>query len=97
MAYYAYKNTFTRPSTDVAFYENPPEFDQYVKTTYADKLVFSDVEESTDGLTQVRTIFWSSEEDWVAFCTDPECIPVFQSRQAYNEQHGITYRRIVIV
>lgn len=98
MAYYAYQNTFTRPDTSIPFYVYPPEFDQHVKDVYTDtgKIVFADVEHSPDGLIQVRTTFWASEEDWVIFCSDPQCFPVFKDRQTYMDEHGITMQRKII-
>jgi len=96
---YAYKNTYTRPSTSIPFFEYTNEFNQHVQTAYKDtnKIIYASIVDSPDGLVQVRTTYFGTEADWIDFCSDPEIFPMFQERQAYHESVGITMKREIIV
>jgi hypothetical protein len=85
-----------RPSLDIPFLEDPPEwYDHFIKNYHAPGFRKGQVSYSPDKLTETRQIYWISEEKWLAASNhDPVAVENELRHIAYCKEHGISHTRI---
>ena len=83
--------TFIRDSVNVAFYEAPDAFNNYVKQTYVDSgaILLRNIKETPNGLKRTRTVVWRSAADQETFSKDPMVVEEKARRDNYLKQNGI--------
>jgi hypothetical protein len=88
-----YIKQFFRPSKDIDFYQESPEFLSYVKETYVDtKKCISFREKSffdDEELVLISKSVWTSADHFQEFFNDPLVISDVEKLVAYNTAHNI--------
>jgi hypothetical protein len=76
--------TFTRPSVDIAWWQDTPEAQQF-NSLYGN----STVEQSPNGLSFTLTITYDNEAQYLAMLANPTAKTSIDQRIIYNTTHGI--------
>ncbi len=87
--------TFTRPSTDIAWYKQSDSFKAYALETYVDtgKRTLEENSESEDGLTKTWVTIMIDEENQKAYAQDSNVQSFLNARDLYCIQNGISLSR----
>ena len=90
------QRVFTRPNTEVAFYQVTTAFRDHFKSAYKDsgKVLSNTVTVSEDRLKLVISTMWTDEATWNAYRADPVCVEHFTVRNAYNATNNIADERV---
>lgn len=83
--------TYRRPNTTIPFWFNQ-EFHDYVQVNYQNtgKILSFNVVESSDQLSQIRTIVWKDDLTLDEFNWDPNLVTLVNEREAYIETNNFT-------
>jgi hypothetical protein len=87
--------TFTRPSTDIAWFMPSDIFKTYHMETYVNtgKKQVGEVTESADGLTKTWVAIMVDEENQKAYAQDSNVQSFLNARDLYCIQNGISLSR----
>ena len=76
--------TFTRPSVDIAWWQDTAEAEQS-RTLYTN----INIEQSSDGLSFTGTLTYENEAQYLEFLANPNAKTSIHQRIVYNTTHGI--------
>lgn len=80
---------WTRPSTDIKFWQMPAEAAQLFNDRYKDKCLYRNRTLENNDLTVVVQTIWDSQESYDAYINDPDMAVQFANRNKYNKDNGI--------
>jgi hypothetical protein len=94
---YTIVDIYTRPSTDVAFFDNWSSIQSYVNTTYiaTGKLLSTEIGFNEDQLVRTITRIFVDQAAFDQYHTDPVITASISGVAEYNQTNGITHTLVL--
>ena len=88
--------TFTRPNTDVPFFQRSSDISVYFTTMHVEgKILLEKCTFSEDMLVYTRATHWKSKEIYEAVSADDTMVKFFETRDAYLRENNVVMTEAV--